>query len=78
MVTYDTPPVAHQKSDFIRDWQLGGAMWWESSGDKPGADSLITLTYDRLAGCGMGIENRENVIACPESKYDNLRKGLEG
>ncbi|RDI84157.1 hypothetical protein Vi05172_g6030 [Venturia inaequalis] len=75
MVTYDTPPVVQQKSEFIRDWQLGGAMWWESSGDKPGADSLIALTYDQLAGCGMGIENRENVIACPESKYDNLRNG---
>jgi chitinase len=53
-------------------------MWWESSGDKPGSDSLIALTYDRLAGCGPGIENRENVIAYPESKYDNLRNGLEG
>jgi GH18 family chitinase len=41
MVTYDTKEVAIQKSEFVRDWNLGGAMWWESSGDKAGADSLI-------------------------------------
>jgi GH18 family chitinase len=41
MVTYDTKEVAIQKSEFVRDWHLGGAMWWESSGDKSGPDSLI-------------------------------------
>jgi chitinase len=41
MVTYDTKDVAIQKSEFVRDWNLGGAMWWESSGDKTGPDSLI-------------------------------------
>jgi len=41
MVTYDTKEVAIQKSEFIRDWNLGGAMWWESSADKAGPESLI-------------------------------------
>jgi GH18 family chitinase len=47
MVTYDTKEVAIQKSEFVRDWNLGGAMWWESSGDKAGPDSLIGTVSTR-------------------------------
>lgn len=41
MVTYDTKDVAERKAHFIKDEGLGGAMWWESSGDKKGDESLI-------------------------------------
>lgn len=41
MVSYDTLEMAWQKVDFIRERGLGGAMWWESSGDKVGDESLI-------------------------------------
>jgi GH18 family chitinase len=76
MVTYDTKEVAIQKSEFVRDWNLGGAMWWESSGDKTGSDSLIATVFDTLKSCGRGIEYKENVLRYPESKYDNLRDGF--
>jgi chitinase len=76
MVTYDTKEVAIQKSEFVRDWNLGGAMWWESSGDKTGSDSLIATVFDTLQSCGKGIEYKENVLRYPESKYDNLRDGF--
>lgn len=41
MVTYDTKDVAERKAHFIKDEGLGGAMWWESSADKYGHESLI-------------------------------------
>lgn len=41
MVSYDTPEIAKRKAHFIKKHHLGGAMWWESSGDKNGHESLI-------------------------------------
>jgi chitinase len=42
MVSYDTKQLSVQKTDFIKSNHLGGAMWWESSGDKDGDKSLIS------------------------------------
>lgn len=42
-VTYDTAANAVAKVGYIQQRQLGGAMWWESSGDKQGEGSLINL-----------------------------------
>ena len=49
MVTYDTPANAAAKVGYIQERRLGGAMWWESSGDKQGDGSLINLVSGALS-----------------------------
>jgi chitinase len=79
MVSYDDPQAASQKVEYIKQTGLGGAMWWESSGDKPGNESLINVTVQGLGGYGgKHMESSENCLEYPGSKYDNLRKGMPG
>ncbi|KAI0401883.1 glycoside hydrolase superfamily [Xylaria palmicola] len=75
MVTYDTVPMARTKAQYIAERQLGGAMWWESSADKEGEESLIANVVDVLGGPD-GLDKTENCIEYPESKYENLRAGF--
>ena len=47
MVSYDTRDMAKSKVDLVKSHGLGGAMWWESSADKTGEESLIgTVSLD--------------------------------
>ena len=41
MVTYDTKEMVQQKIEYIKKEGLGGGMWWESSADRKGGESLI-------------------------------------
>lgn len=41
MVSYDTPAIVQKKASYIQQKGLGGGMYWESSSDKTGADSLV-------------------------------------
>jgi chitinase len=75
MVTYDTVALARQKAEFIRNKGLGGAMWWESSGDKQGGESLIGNVVNVLGGPN-GLKKENNCNSYPQSKYDNLRDGF--
>jgi chitinase len=34
--------MALKKVDYVRKMGLGGAMWWEISGDKNGTGSIVT------------------------------------
>lgn len=81
MISYDTPQVISQKIEYIKGTGLGGAMWWETSGDHPTSskDSLITIAAEGLGEHGgQHMENSENFLDYPQSKYDNLRQGMPG
>lgn len=81
MVSYDSPQVASQKVEYIKRGGLGGAMWWETSGDVPTnsttGQSLINLTVQGLGGFeGRHMEQSANCLEYPNSKYENLRHGM--
>jgi chitinase len=77
MVSYDNVGIAKTKAGFVREWKLGGGMWWESSGDKVGDGSLISTFIEGIGGQGK-LEEGCNCLEYPESKYENLRKGFPG
>ncbi|CAK7227859.1 Chitinase 4 [Sporothrix curviconia] len=71
-VTYDTVTSTQAKAKFIRDWGLGGAMFWESSGDLTGPPSLVRTMTAALGGPA-GLRQQPNCVSFPYSPYDNLR-----
>ncbi|EKG15136.1 hypothetical protein MPH_07673 [Macrophomina phaseolina MS6] len=80
MVSYDTVGSAKTKVGYIQAKALGGAMWWESSGDKSGTDqSIISNVWTSMAGADGGMaEQSQNNLNYPDSKYDNLKAGMPG
>ncbi|KAL2151126.1 hypothetical protein VTH82DRAFT_6224 [Thermothelomyces myriococcoides] len=75
LVSYDTVDMARWKAQYIKENGLGGGMWWESSADKEGGESLITNVVDVFGG-PTRLEWSENCITYPFTKYDNLREGF--
>ncbi|KAL2020326.1 hypothetical protein VTK56DRAFT_8554 [Thermocarpiscus australiensis] len=75
LVSYDTVEMARRKADYIKERGLGGGMWWESSADKEGPESLIANVVEVLGG-PTHLEWKENCITYPHTKYDNLREGF--
>lgn len=75
MVTYDTVGMAQVKTQYLQGRGLGGAMWWESSADKEGPESLIGTVVHVMGGQG-ALDQRQNCITQPATKYDNLRDGF--
>ncbi|KAK6533507.1 hypothetical protein TWF694_002446 [Orbilia ellipsospora] len=72
LITYDNPHVAKLKAQYIMNQGLGGAMWWETSGDKVGYGSLVQTVVDTFGGVDQ-LDQKQNYLTYPLSKYDNIR-----
>lgn len=74
-ISFDTPQIAQRKAAWVQSNGLGGAMWWESSADKTGQDSLVNNVIDSFGGTG-ALDQSPNTLEYPGSKYDNMKKGF--
>ncbi|KAL4939409.1 hypothetical protein BDV06DRAFT_231078 [Aspergillus oleicola] len=76
-ISFDNVAVVKRKAEYLMRGGLGGGMWWESSGDRAvgSGGSLIETLVDSFGGFG-NLENSENHLEYPQSRYENLRKGF--
>lgn len=76
-ISYDSPESAAAKATFINVNGLGGAMWWELSGDRQrGEGGLVAIVKDGMASQGP-IDSRPNWLDYRTSKWENVRKGMQ-
>ncbi|KAI8639439.1 chitinase [Parasitella parasitica] len=70
-VTYDSPAVTRLKCEYIKNKQLGGAMFWELTADnsKDESRNLLDIVFSSL---GDKLNRIENHIRFPLSKFKNL------
>lgn len=71
LVSYDTVRSAKAKADYLLKKGLGGAVFWEASGDKKGDGSLVGTLANKMGNLDM----TPNLLKYPDSKYDNIRSG---
>lgn len=74
LVSYDTPQSALLKANYLRAKGLGGAVFWEASGDKRGEDSIVGIVARSMGE----LESTENMLSYPGSRYDNIKNSMPG
>ncbi|KAI1847341.1 hypothetical protein JX266_006566 [Neoarthrinium moseri] len=74
LVSYDTVRSARIKADYVLSRRLGGAFFWEASGDRAGEESLINSVSKSLRW----LDQTPNNLRYPTSQYDNIRQGMPG
>lgn len=75
-ITYDSPQVIAAKCDYIRQRQLGGAMFWELSSDHKPNDprNLVNAVYESL---GRQTDQIPNHLEFPKSEYENIKRQMQ-
>ncbi|KAF6817743.1 class v chitinase 1 [Colletotrichum sojae] len=73
LVSYDDLKSALYKQGYIKNKKLGGAMFWEASGDRPGEQSIVRNMADWMGK----LEKSRNLLSYPISQYDNIRNNMQ-
>lgn len=74
LISYDNVGSAITKSQYLKQKGLGGAVFWEASGDKTGASSLVGTLATQMGA----LDSTQNLLSYPASQYDNIRAGMPG
>ncbi|OAA79424.1 endochitinase class V precursor [Akanthomyces lecanii RCEF 1005] len=72
LISYDNEESARLKANYLLKKGLGGAVFWEASGDKPGEDSLVAS----LARSMWPLQSSQNMLEYPDSEFENIRMGF--
>lgn len=73
LVSFDNVETAKMKANYLMDRDLGGAVFWEASGDRAGKQSLV-----RTLAREMGrLEDSNNMLDYPMSKYMNIKNAAK-
>lgn len=71
-ITYENIATAKQKATYINTKGLGGAMYWEASGDKTGSLSIVGNVAAKMGT----LDTTQNMLSYPVSVYDNIKAGM--
>jgi len=74
LISYDTVSSAREKANYLKQKGLGGAVFWEASGDRSGDGSLIGTVMNQMGR----MDSSRNLLSYPISQYDNIRAGMPG
>ncbi|CAJ0546179.1 Ff.00g096520.m01.CDS01 [Fusarium sp. VM40] len=72
LVTMDDLKSGQAKAGYINERGLGGAFYWEASGDRLGSASVVAGVKRTLGT----LEKVNNLLKYPTSAYDNIRKNM--
>jgi chitinase len=72
LVTMDDLKSAQAKAGYINQRNLGGAFYWEASGDRAGSASVVAGVKRTLGT----LETSNNLLKYPTSVYDNIRNNM--
>ncbi|OIW35291.1 ThEn42 [Coniochaeta ligniaria NRRL 30616] len=74
LISYDNVGSAVTKATYLKSKGLGGAVFWEASGDRTGAQSLVGTLATQMGA----LDSTQNLLSFPASQYDNIRAGMPG
>ncbi|TRX97546.1 hypothetical protein FHL15_001301 [Xylaria flabelliformis] len=74
LVSYDNIQSTAFKAQYVRNRRLGGAFFWEASGDRADHGSLVKTMSRSLDW----LDSTPNNLRYPTSQYMNIRYGMPG
>ncbi|KAL7807211.1 family 18 glycoside hydrolase [Trichoderma gracile] len=69
LVTYDNLETTALKAEYLGKKGLGGAVFWEASGDRSGDESLVKAVARKM----VYLDNSYNMLSYPQSQFSNIR-----